>query len=103
LDSTHLCDDIYYEHADLPDLRHHEAGTTASEFDGALDDAEDEDKGMEDIGVVDDKSDEEASATKPKHRKNAKKVCNELLPLQASSEEIFYCSLQNVTWHVGLR
>lgn len=66
----------------MPNLGHHEAGTTTSEFDGALDDAEDEDEDedMEDIGVVDDKSDEEREVNEPKHwpRKNSK-VCNEIL------------------------
>ena len=87
-DPTHLFDDDdnIYEDADMPNLGHREAGTTASEFDGALDEAEDEDEGMEDIGVVDDKSDDEAN--EPNRRKNAKKVCNEPLPSQAASEGI---------------
>ena len=59
---------------DIPDPDRQEAGTTASEFDGALDDAEDEDnpENMEDV-EVNDKSDEEGSATK---QKNVKKVCD---------------------------
>jgi hypothetical protein len=81
LDPAHLFDDDIYEDTDMPNLGHHHeaAGTTASEFDGALDDPEDEDEHMEDIGDVDDKSDEEASVNEPKHQKNAKKVCNNLL------------------------
>jgi hypothetical protein len=53
-------------------------GTTASEFDGTLD--FEEDKGTEDIGAVDDQSDEELSENEPKRRKDSKKVCNEILP-----------------------
>ena len=89
----------------MPNLGHHEAGTTASEFDGALDAAGDEDEGTEDIGQVDDKSSDEASADEPKHRKNAKKVCNKLCPLQASTEEILSCSPvhRNVMRHASLR
>lgn len=57
---------------DIPDLDRHEAGTTASEFDGALDEAEDEDpENMADV-EDNDKSDEEGSADE---RKNVKKVC----------------------------
>lgn len=77
-DPAHLFDEDMYEDVVMPNLRHHEVGTTASEFDGALDEAEDEDEGMAEIGV--DKSDEEASADEPKYRKNAKKVCSEILP-----------------------
>jgi hypothetical protein len=70
-----------YEDADISNLGHHEAGTTASEFDGALDEAQDKDEDMEDVGIIDDKSDEEASENEPKapkceRQKNAKKVRN---------------------------
>jgi hypothetical protein len=50
-----------YGSADIPDMGHHEAGTTASEFDGALDLPGDEDKVTED-----DKFDNESSVDEPK-------------------------------------
>ena len=80
-DPAHLFDDDIYEDVDTSDPGHHwhEVGTTASEFDGALD-VEDEDEGTEDIGVVDDESDEELSVNVPKHRKDSKKVRNVILP-----------------------
>ena len=62
-----------YEDANIPNVGHREAGTTASEFNGALDEADDLDgKKCVDAMEVDldlDKSDEE-----PKHRKSTK-VC----------------------------
>lgn len=68
--------------ADIPNTGHHEAATTASEFDGALDAPGDEDEVTEDIGGVDDKSDDEASG---EHQKISKKVRNEHCSSHASS------------------
>jgi hypothetical protein len=56
----------------LPNVGH-EAGTTASEFDGALDEPYDEDEAVEAIKV--DESDEDSE---PKYQKNSKKVCRRL-------------------------
>lgn len=58
--------------ADIPNAGHLDAGTTASEFDGALlDEPEDEDVAVEAINV--DGSDEDSE---PKHQKSTKKVCS---------------------------
>ena len=70
--------------ANIPNAGHHEAaGTTASEFDGALDEAglEDEDAGQEAIKYDDSELDEE-----PKRQKNIK-VCNWFIfsPLSTTS------------------
>ena len=62
--------DKIHQDADIPNMGHHEAGTTALEFDGALDEPEDEDEAVEAIKV--DESDEDS---KPKHQKSTKKVC----------------------------
>ncbi|KAF8814198.1 hypothetical protein BYT27DRAFT_7266604 [Phlegmacium glaucopus] len=67
VDPSDFFDDIY-EDADMHSLGHHDMGTT-SDFDGALDEAEDKDDSTE---VVDGGS-EEASANEQKHRKNTKK------------------------------
>jgi hypothetical protein len=63
----------------------HEAGTTASEFDGALDDEpEDEDKPVEAIEV--DESDEDSE---PQHKKTSKKVCSRfLLPIAPPTKRL---------------
>jgi hypothetical protein len=67
-----LAEDIY-EDANIPNVCHRDAGTTASEFDGALDEAEDSDgkKGVEAIEVD---SDSDSSDEEPKRRKSTK-VC----------------------------
>jgi hypothetical protein len=68
-------DEMYLDQdANIPNVGDHDAArTTASEFDGALDDAEveDEDRGMEAIESDPAELDEE-----PKRQKNTKKVCN---------------------------
>jgi hypothetical protein len=76
LDPAHLFDEHLlnndYLNADMPNVGHCEAGTMASEFDGALDEAEDKDEDtLQDIEVngLDD-------ASEPKHMKIAKKVCS---------------------------
>jgi hypothetical protein len=65
--------DEIYQDADIPNVGHHEAGTTASEFDGALDEPEDEDIAVEAMMV--DGSDEDSE---PKRKKSSKKVCSRL-------------------------
>jgi hypothetical protein len=71
------------EEVDIPNI--HDAGTTASEFDGALDAPGDDDEVTEDTGVVGDTFEDEASAEEPKHQKVSKKVCNEPCRSHASS------------------
>jgi hypothetical protein len=65
-------DEDIYGDTNMPNLG--EAGTTASEFDGAFDVAGDDDEN-EDNGSVDDESNDDASADEPKHQKSAKTVC----------------------------
>lgn len=84
-DDEDLLNDMYQD-VNIPDVGYHEAGTTASEFDGAPDEAEDldEDKGVEAIEV--DESDEE-----PKHKKSTKKVRSWLdltLPIRIAPERV---------------
>jgi hypothetical protein len=62
-----------------PDVGH-EAGTTASEFDGALDEPEDEDKAVKAINV--DELDEDLE---PQRKKKLKKVCSCLLMIYCTS------------------
>jgi hypothetical protein len=64
----HLLDDDYQD-ADIPNSSRHEEGTTASEFDGALDEAEVDDEGEQEI-----EADESDEASEPKRQKKAKKV-----------------------------
>lgn len=65
-------DDIYvYQDTDIPNIGHHDAGTTASEFDGAPDASEDEDEAVKAMDV-----DEPDDSEEPNHPKNTKKVCN---------------------------
>jgi hypothetical protein len=67
--------DVVHQDANIPNVGHHEAGTTASEFDGALDEAEAEDTGN---GVEAMEVDESDSDEEPKRRKSTKKVCSRL-------------------------
>lgn len=69
--------DEIYQDADLPNVGLQETGTTASEFDGALDEpeVEDQDNAMDSEAIKVDESDEDLE---PKHRKNTKKVCGRL-------------------------
>ena len=61
-------DELDHEDVDIPDPNQHEARTTASEFDGAQNEAEDE-ANIEDL-EVNDGSDEGGSADEQKNVKN---------------------------------
>jgi hypothetical protein len=87
-----------YQDDNIPNVVH-DAGTTASEFDGAGDEAEeDEDNGVEAIEVDESESDEE-----PKSRKSTKKVRSQIDTLYRSHLKENYrpeSVLQNATRHV---
>jgi hypothetical protein len=93
--------DEIYQDADIPNVGHHEAGTTASEFDGALDELEDED---EDVPVKAVKVDESDEDSEPKRRKSTKKVCSQLdtslLYRSHLLKECYRSVCRNVMWHV---
>lgn len=97
-------DDDMYHDADVPSAGRPEAGTTASEFDGAPDEPEvndsNEDKGMEAIEVDD--SDEEPK----RHQKSTtgKKVRSRnslLYPSHLKENYRLLAVHQSVMWHVG--
>jgi hypothetical protein len=92
--------DDMYQDADIPNAGRPEAGTTASEFDGAPNELEAEDS-EEDKGeaIEVDESDE-----KPKSRKSTKKVRSRNSLLYPSHLKEYYRLLavcQSVTWHVS--
>jgi len=58
----------------MPNSGRHDAGTTASEFDGAFDEIDNKTEGAEEDNFVDDKVDEEASVSGRGNQKYTKKV-----------------------------